>query len=137
MGSLRLQILWFALLLSSCTPSFVDLGGGYHLSAIDVPEDMSLGCNDMGNSIGVVDNTVFAAGFDDHFIIIKQHPRQFPQKPDKSVTNYYIILKENPNNLPCYENKIGSLNEEQFIQRRIDYGIPENLEFTIVFSSLE
>jgi len=44
--------------------------------------------------LGIVSATVFAVGFNDDYIFVKQHPRKFGMRPDFKKTNYYIVLRE-------------------------------------------
>ena len=129
-----------------------------------------------------IGETVFAVGFNDNFIIAKQHPNKEEEiserlfgksdeiegyllenpndtvylakddsihkkngkwyhlsngwnpadslKPYKKITNYYIIdLKT--------EKKYSLLNKKEFEQKRIELGIPKNLEFTIIENELK
>jgi len=66
----------------------------YYLIATDIGEDCSLGYHlpSDGDIYGtIIDATVFAVGFNDEYIIAKQHPRVFPNEPDKKITNYFIL----------------------------------------------
>jgi hypothetical protein len=113
--------------------------GGYYLSTVDYVEDgMSLYYDlDDGNYIGVVNETVFAVGYNEEFIIVKQHPTNYPFPPDKSTTNYYIIpLKFKVNHFPD-ENKIGPLSEIDFTIKRKELGIPDSLSFTKILMDQE
>ena len=66
------------------------LGGGYGLIAIDVMEQMSVSKFRNGNGgVAVINQTVFAVGCNDEFLIAKQHPNR--GKIDRSVTNLDIL----------------------------------------------
>jgi len=61
--------------------------GPYRLVATDVSGQMSV-CYTLekGNCIGRVPETVFSVGWNDRFIVAKQHPLN-----NRSVTNYFIL----------------------------------------------
>ena len=64
------------------------LTGPYHLSAIDDYGQMSV-CYVLekeDSCIGRVDETVFSVGWNEQFIVAKQHP-----SGDRSVTYYFIL----------------------------------------------
>ncbi|MEO9805856.1 MAG: hypothetical protein ABJF04_21540 [Reichenbachiella sp.] len=111
---------------------------GYSLSAIDVMSDMTLNYkNDEGYSFSVVTSTVFAIGYDEDFIIVKQHPREFPNPPDNLITNYFIIpFKNKVSELP-ESNVIGPFAKNEFEGKREELGISDDLKFTKVIEELE
>lgn len=113
-----------------------ELVADYSLRAIDVRSGMGVCYLDGKHIIGIVQSTVFAVGHNDDFIIIKQHPEDFP-KIDKSITNYFVIpLKKKVSKL-AEENVIGPMSKEEFERKRIELGVPKNLSFTRVFKDLE
>ncbi|MDR2809097.1 MAG: DUF3997 domain-containing protein [Tannerellaceae bacterium] len=91
-----------------------------------------------GDYIGVAGSTVFAAGYNDDFIIVKQHPLScLTMNVNRNVTNYYIIpLKYKVHDWP-YENRIGPLSEKEFQAKRKELKIPDSLTFTRTFKKLE
>lgn len=108
----------------------------YYLGTIDyVEEGMTLYyLLDDGNYVGVVDETVFAVGFNDEFIIVKQHPAKFTNSPDKSITNFFIVpIKDKIHKSPD-ENKIGPMPQSEFEIKRKELGIPDSLTFTKTLS---
>ncbi len=112
-------------------PGFVyekNISGGYALIAVDVMRQMSIGrlAGD-GVAIGVVPATVFAAGWDDHFIIAKQHP---DNSHERSVTNFFIIR--------IFDGiRMGPFDESTFEKERVENGVPKALNFTLVFDELK
>ena len=127
------------LVLQGCVGGvyFEKIVNGYFLSAIDVKTDMLLGYQDGDFGVGVVGSTVFAVGYNDEYIIVKQHPRKFPNPPDKSITNYFIVPIKDQVHASPDENKIGPLTKEEFVIKRKELGISDSLTFTKVFSELE
>ncbi|XHR97705.1 hypothetical protein ACFJIV_14215 [Mucilaginibacter sp. UC70_90] len=120
----------------------VKLIGNYSVVAIDEDEQSDI-CyfdhNDKNNGcIPVITSTVFAVGYNKDFIIAQQHPRTFPNPPDKTVTNYYILPVD-------YKNKhwgdkfglIGPLTSAQFKTKRMELSVPDSLKFTIIKSDLK
>ena len=107
--------------------------GRFHLIAVDVKEDVSLSYElDDGNFIGVVNQTVFAVGHNDKYIIVKQHPQQL----GKSITNYYVVPVFVKNQYWIEKEVVGPLTKEQFERKKKELNI-ENLEFTTVYENLE
>lgn len=75
--------------------------------------------------------TVFAAGWNDEYIIVKQHPMgPGAASPDRSVANWYIIRISD-------DNVFGPLTEDEFVAKRTELGVPETLAFARVFKELE
>lgn len=114
--------------------------GNYYLTKLDYSNkelSLSYKLESSGDFIGVVNPTVFAVGYNNDFIIIKQHPSKFGEALDKSVVNYYIVpLKVKIHNAPD-ENKIGPLSQDEFLQKREELKIPEELSFTKIFKELQ
>jgi hypothetical protein len=126
-------ILAFILCLFSCSLGFAEnqhLFGNYYLTATDVEEQMSLSyqVSDSGYA-GIIEETVFAVGYNKEYIIAKQHPA------NKEITNYYILPIKN-GDLPKNEDLIGPLTQKEFEQKKEELKI-KNLDFTIVYKNLE
>jgi len=89
----------------------------------------------------IIGHNVFAVGNNDDFIIAKQHPcentdRHYMDydslKPNKAITNYYIIDTRNDRyKLHFYDN------EKDFNDERIRFGIPKSLPFKFYDKELE
>lgn len=134
-----LMLLFCSVFLASCISCTVynkELTEGYELSANDHISGMSIYVNDGQYQIGVVNATVFSVGFDNDFIIAKQHPFS-DNSINKSITNYYIIPVKYKINTSPDENKIGPLSHEEFLNKRNDLGISEELDFTITIDKIE
>lgn len=133
---------FFAIILSafcfSCSGEAYheELNGGYYLSAIHAKEDMVLGYQDGEYGIGVLDATVFAVGQNDSFIVVKQHPRNFPDKPDKAIVNYYIVPLKSKIAKSADKSFYGPLSISEFENKEKDLGI-KDIVFTRVFKDLE
>jgi hypothetical protein len=87
--------------------------------------------DESGDYVGVIDEMVFEAGFDNKYIIAKQHPRNFPSPPNKLITNYYIISIVDTPTLSPEKGVIGPLTQQNFDIKRKELGIPNSLTFTI------
>jgi len=113
--------------------------GNYYLTAVDyVDEGKDLSyLLESGNFVGVVSSTVFAVGYNEEYIIVKQHPREFPNPPDKTITKFFIVPIKNKVHQSLDENKLGPLTELEFKEKRKELRIPEDLTFTKVFKDLE
>ena len=107
--------------------------GKYYLVAVDVAEDMTI-CYKLenGDYLGVVEETIFAVGFNEKYIIAKQHPGN-----NKSVTNYFIIPVNQSKNFYPDTRMNKALTLEQFNQGRQESGIPEDLTFTLEIENLK
>jgi hypothetical protein len=129
-------------LFEGCTGFAIkrQLFGNYYLVATDGDEGLSLtyhGPND-GNTYGdIVPATVFAIGYNDSFMIIKQHPRTFPNPPNRNVTNYFILPIKKDFNYRTMNEMIGPISFEQFTQKRRELGIPDSLSFSIKYEKLD
>lgn len=113
--------LFCSLFLTSCIGSAVyekELVAGYELLAIDDMSGMCIAATIGKYRVGVVDNTVFSVGFNQNFIIAKQHPF-VNNSVNKSLTNYYIIPINNKVNVSPDENKIGLLTQEEFFIKKM------------------
>jgi hypothetical protein len=101
--------------------------GRYYLVAMDyVKEETSLSYKlEDGNYVGVVDKTIFAVGFNDNYIIAKQHPSN-----NRAITNYYIVPIYKENTLSPEKGLIGALTLEQFNEKRKEFNIPDEVTFT-------
>jgi hypothetical protein len=121
--------------VTGCQGFVIDktVAGKFHLIAVDVKENLSLSYNlNNGDYIGVVNQTVFAVGHNDKYIIVKQHP----QILGKNFTDYYIVPVIVKNQYWIEKEVIGPLRRDQFEQKKKELNI-ENLEFTIVYENLE
>ena len=68
----------------------------YYLVAVDMDEQLAIAqpfSESMYNEI--ITATVFAVGYNDKYLIAKQHPFKFPDE-NKAITNYYIMPFVNP-----------------------------------------
>jgi len=107
------------------------LSGKYELVAVDVLEQMDVSQSlPSGGAIGVIPPTVYSVGWDEHFIIAKQHPNDASHHIDKSVTNFYILQVSNG-------TVTGPLVEVAFTRERAKLGVPASLSFTLSFDSLK
>lgn len=105
----------------------------YYLIATDVGEDCSLSYHEPtdGSNYGtIIEATVFAVGYNDKYMIVKQHPRTFPNPPDKKITNYYILPLRKGMDWKNKNGLIGALTLEQFTEKRKELNIRESLTFT-------
>jgi hypothetical protein len=123
--------------------------GKFHLEATDDMDQMNLcfqqGTDDEGYE-GIIGPVVFAAGYNDKYIIVKQHPTIGPNKPwlnkkpyqpDTSITNYYILPIQEKYEYSPITDLIGPLTLDQFNSKRKELNIPDNVTFTKDVSNLE
>lgn len=104
----------------------------YYLIATDVDEDCGLSYHepsDGSNYAGIIDATVFSVGYNDKYMIIKQHPRTFPNPPDKKITNYYILPLKKGMDWKNKNGLMGPLSLEKYNEKRKELNIPISLTF--------
>ncbi len=84
---------------------------------------------DKGSEL-IVNETVFAVGYNDNFILAKSHPNG-----SKANTYYHIIeINKNSNNRP---EQAASMTFEQYELKKEQLKIPSDLDFSIVYKELE
>lgn len=131
---MKLLCLIMVFLLASCQDFVVDktVIGRYHLIAVDEKEDLHLGYQlEDGNYIGIIHSVVYAAGHNDKYIIVKQHP-----EANKIIVNYYIVPIYPKNQYWIEKEIFGPFNASQFEQKKKDLNM-SNVEFTIVYNNLQ
>jgi hypothetical protein len=104
------------------------LSGKYCLVACDTLEQMGIDemPTDGGNSYhGVIGETIFAAGWDDRFIIAKQHP-----KGNEKITDFYILRVSDG-------LVSGPWAEAGFVAERKKLDVPKELTFTWTLDSVK
>ncbi len=108
------------------------LPGKYGLIACDTMPQMALCEIDPdGSGLTVVPQTVFAVGWNKHFIIAKRHPPtgMAINEIDKTKTEFYILDV-------TAEKLYGPFDEDKFNKQRESLGVPATLKFTLVFKDL-
>ena len=108
------------------------LVGKYGLVAVDIDEEMSVvEMLPSGDAITLIGETVFAVGWNDEFIIAKQHPYDEENwLVQRDITNFFILSVLDG-------EVIGPLNESSFVSQRTQLGVPGSLEFTLIFRGLQ
>lgn len=102
-----------------------ELVGKYVVSAVDIEDQAGLikkTSSDHSNYI--ISPMVFAYGWNNDFIIAKQHP--FPADggfADITTTNWFIVVVAS-------EAVYGPLTEQKYIELRQKLGVPDTLIFT-------
>lgn len=111
------------LLIAGCGSAHDELIiGPYRLVAVDLDEQMSISYDlGGGSAVGRIDQTVFAYGFDERFIVAKQHPNN-----DRSLTRYFFleIAKDSKYAEPS-DSVTGPLTLEEFEGATERLGLPE------------
>jgi hypothetical protein len=88
--------------------------------------------NDENSSfVDVIGETVFSGGFNDKYLIIKQHPLN-----NKKITNYYIVLIYREFNYSPEKGVMGPYTLDAFNKKCKELNI-EDIKFTITNSELE
>jgi hypothetical protein len=127
------------LLLTGCDFGFLRdeiLVGRYRLVAVDIKEQMMMCWSlDDGSCVGdgLPGNTLFAAGFNDKYIVAAVHPES-----NKDVTQFFYVVRD-----PRTENEYlgipykgikGPLSESEFETERSRLDLPA---FSRVFKDLQ
>lgn len=133
----KISILTFTLLLTQlvgCWQTVVfdeKITGPYRLSAIDITEEMSV-CYELEEEdtcIGRIPETVFSVGWNENFIVAKQHPAG-----NKSVTNYFILdRKKDAKYVDPSVTVTGPMSEPEYKKKTTLMSLPE---FTRTFDDL-
>lgn len=104
------------------------LVGGYLVHAADGMSEMAIVYRDEGSTSSllevVISPMVYAYGWDDNYIIAKQHPEEDGRtsKIDRETTNWFIIKVES-------QDVHGPLTEERFNETRVELGVSPELSF--------
>jgi hypothetical protein len=103
-----------------------DLVGKYAVWATDIEEQAAVvKKTSSSGAAGVVPPMVFAYGWNNKFIIAKQHPivDNSPFIVDIAITNWFIVEVKS-------EKIHGPLSEQEYIELRQKLGVPDALIFT-------
>jgi uncharacterized protein YxeA len=112
--------------------------GNYYLTATDVIEQLSLSYHteDMGDIYGkVIGETVFSVGFNNKYIIVKQHPT-IEDKSNLKITNYYILPLKEKMDWKTNNGLIGPITLDKFNLTCKELHI-EDIKFAINYKNLE
>jgi hypothetical protein len=106
----------------------------YYFVAADTKDNTSLGysINDDNSSfVDVVGETVFSVGYNNRYIIVKQHLTN-----NKKNTNYYIVPIYIKFNYSPEKGVIGPLSVDEFNTKSKELHI-EDIKFTITYDDLK
>lgn len=107
------------------------LTGNYRLIAVDVSEQMSV-CYSLnkGGAVGRINETVYSVGWDNRYIVAKQHP-----KNDRTKTNFFYLemAKDSMYAEPSTSVK-GPLTAQEFTSKQSELKLPN---FTRTIKDLE
>jgi hypothetical protein len=114
------------------------LVGPYRLVAIDTDDDMSI-CWSLPSGDCVGDGlpgpTVFAAGYDDSYLVAAVHPRLLPSPANRGVIDYYYVLRSAGDTRFPVESEIkGPLTLAEFEREKDRLNLPD---FSRVFEALK
>lgn len=122
------------LILTNCTGFVIkkNVIANYYLVATDVPEDLALSYLASGagdNYEDIILSTVSAIGYNSNYIIAKQHPRNFPNPPDTTIANYYIVPIQVDKSKSMKGTVIGPLSLDKFNEKYKELKIPKEVVF--------
>lgn len=126
-------IFYVLMVLLSCNSFFIKdhIIGNYYLTATDIVEQSALSYQDNDNGsvfLTVVGETVYSVGYNNSYIFLKQYPNY----PNKTITNYYIVKIQNNINY-LQKNKYGPFTLEEFNNKCNELQII-NIQYTINLS---
>lgn len=128
-------LIFLVLILSSCNSGIKkNFLGNFYLVAPDIDEQMALSYHvpSDGPIYGdVIKATVFAVGYNDKYIIAKQHPDN-----NRAVTNYFILPIKTNFDWKSKNGLMGPLTLEQFKKISNDLKISK-IEFSICYKDLQ
>lgn len=129
-------------LVAGCGSGFVrdvPLVGPYRLVAVDIPEDMAL-CRSVGSKgdcvgDGLPGPTVFQAGANADFVVIARHPRRWPEPADRSVSEFYYIVRSSAEaDIVRPVAVVGPMDKQEYDREKQRLGLPE---FSKIFDDLK
>jgi hypothetical protein len=135
-----IKVLVFFLIINGCNGFDHEekINANKYLIANQGIENMniSIQLNNEHTYLGIVHACVFAVGYNESYIIAKQHPYDFGKPINKNITNYYIIPAQGKGTYADQIGVIGPLTENDFNKKRQELEI-DKLKFTKVFKELE
>ena len=105
--------------------------GPYRLIAVDLDSQMSVSYDlGGGSAVGRINETVFSYGFDQKYIVAKQHPNN-----DKTVVHYfYLDMAKDSKYAEPSDSVTGPLNKAEFKAAAIKFSLPK---FTRIITNLQ
>ena len=104
-----------------------DLGNGYVVIAADIIQQVHISIKEGSGSSEVVPPMVFAYGWNDDFVLAKQHSLKSHRKVDTSITYWYIVEVASG-------NVHGPLSEGEFNKLRTKLKVPAEISFKTIMS---
>lgn len=102
------------------------LDGPYHLTAMDFLEEMSLDYDLSGGFKGRIGPTVFAAGWNEDYIVVKEHPLGKAYTVNRSVTHYHYLIRALDHDLAEPDVSVrGPFNEAEFMKEKERLNLPD------------
>jgi|SRR5579872_6887080 len=117
---IELSIMVF-LFYSCVTPAPINIKGRYFLENDDLGRYLGYQTNQPEISLVLVDHYVFAAGYNDNFIVAIQHPQK--SSGESVDSNYYIVPFRNKFTYSPRDGIIGPLTFEAYKLKMEQLGI--------------
>jgi hypothetical protein len=131
----RFILLFNIILLSSCNNGIrFRFLGNYYLVAPDIDEQTSLSYHESSDGLvygDVIKATVFAVGYNNAYIIAKQHP-----DGNRRITNYFILPVKKEFNWKTNNGLMGPMTLNQFEKMQLSLDI-KSIQFKIFDKDLE
>jgi Protein of unknown function (DUF3997) len=107
--------------------------GKFYLIELDyIKEDRTLSYSLGDSYIGVIDKTVFAVGYDENYIIAKQHPNN-----NKRITNYFIVDSKIKDKYWIEKGVFGPFTLSEFKKKKRELNISVSVKFTKEYNDYE
>jgi len=111
--------------------------GPYHLAYTDISEQTTIYYEVEGfGSVGVIPETVYSVGYNNSFIVAKQHPYSDENGMNRTITNYFIIPIASQTTFTPEAGVIGPLGETEFKEKIMELN-KEPIEFSISINKLK
>ena len=119
------------LFFAGCSEYNKHITGPYYLDAVDIAGQMSVDYDlGDGSGIGRIEPTVFSVGWNNRYIVAKQHPAN-----NRTVTNfYYLDMTKDARYGNPTDSVVGPLTRTEFISKQQALGLPA---FSITIKELE
>jgi hypothetical protein len=115
-------------MLASCNAGAGRIDGAYLLEVTDIPEDAMV-CYELqkGVCVGRIEQTVFAVGSNQNYLVAARHPHKFEDTTlDRSRTEYFYIIRSLDGPLVDPKETVrGPFDRASFERRRQKLSLPD------------
>ncbi|WP_422359756.1 hypothetical protein [Reichenbachiella sp.] len=135
-----LIILFTVIILTRCGAAYKEeLVKNHYLIAVDVHQQMSIAYHtpdDRETYITLIGATIYSVGYNEEYIIAKQHPYNIYNSNKSRQTNYFILPVKKTMEWETNNGLIGPMNKLQYLSKKEELGI-DGLTFSKTFEHLQ